>query len=545
MSPDAASELHDEMRVLLVPTTARDANAIGKVLQRANIECQACSNLSALCTALGNGAAVVLVSEESLRDGHRQLAACIASQPVWSDLPVIVLSRAGTESPFLSTLLSSLGNISVLERPVRVTTLLSVVRTAIRARSRQYQSRDHLVEREQLLASERRARSDAERASRIKDEFLATLSHELRTPLSAVLGWAQILATGATNETDVREGVKIIERNARAQKQIIEDLLDMSRIISGKIRLDVQPVDLAEVVQSAADTVHPAADAKEIRIKLILDPLAGKVSGDPNRLHQILWNLLNNAVKFTPKGGLVQVLLERVNSHLTLSVLDSGEGIDQEFLPYVFDRFRQANASITRKHGGLGLGLAIVKQLVELHGGSIRAMSAGPGLGSSFIVRLPLRAIHASVEKGDSVAPYVEPNLHAIELNDVSISGIRVLIVDDEPDARALLKRLLEDKGAVVIVCTSAPEAMDSLKTEKPDVIVSDIGMPHEDGYSFIRRVRKQPHDCGGGIPALALTAYARAEDRVTAIVAGFQHHLTKPVEPAEFIAVVASLARR
>jgi signal transduction histidine kinase/CheY-like chemotaxis protein len=545
LEPENAPERHDDMRVLLVPTTGRDADAIVKVLSRADIECQVCRNLSALCTALTSGAAAVLVSEESLKTGYAQLAACIASQPLWSDLPIIVLSPTGTESPFLSTLLASLGNVSVLERPVRVTTLLSVVRTALRARSRQYQSRDYLAEREQLLASERRARSDSERASQVKDEFLATLSHELRTPLSAVLGWSQILSMSDTNEVDVREGVKIIERNARAQKQIIEDLLDMSRIISGKIRLDVQAVDLAEIVHSAVDTVRPAADAHDIRIKLVLDPSAGKVSGDPNRLHQILWNLLSNAVKFTPNGGLVQVLLERVNSHLTLSVLDSGEGIDQEFLPFVFDRFRQANASITRKHGGLGLGLAIVKQLVELHGGSIRATSAGPGLGSSFILRLPLRAIHGPLALMESDATYAVPELEAIEISDISIAGVRVLILDDEPDARALLKRLLENKGASVVVCASTAEAMDALRIERPDVIVSDIGMPNEDGYSFIRRVRKQPVDSGGETPALALTAYARAEDRVAAIVAGFQHHLSKPVEPAELIAIVASLARR
>ena len=545
MSHEGMSERHNEMRVLLVPTTGRDADAIRKVLKSVSIECDVSPNVSALCKSLESGAAAVLVSEESLKAGHEQLAAYIAAQPMWSDLPIIVLSRAGAESPFLSAILLSLGNVSVLERPVRVTTLLSVVRTAIRARSRQYQSRDHFAEREQLLASERRSRSDAERASQIKDEFLATLSHELRTPLSAVLGWSQILAMSGTNEVDVREGVKIIERNARAQKQIIEDLLDMSRIISGKIRLEVQPVDLGDVVQSAVDTVRPAADAKGIRIKLVLDPLAGKVSGDPNRLHQILWNLLSNAVKFTPKSGLVQVLLERVNSHLTLSVLDSGEGIDEKFLPYVFDRFRQANASTTRTHGGLGLGLAIVKQLVELHGGSIRATSAGPGRGSSFIVRLPLRAIHVPVSEANDHAPDRGPELDAVDFRDVSIAGVKVLIVDDEPDARALLKRLLEDKGAVVVVCTSAQEAMASLKAERPDVLVSDIGMPGEDGYSFIRRVRSQPRDDGGATPALALTAYARADDRVTAIVAGFQHHLSKPVEPAELVAIVASLARR
>ena len=401
------------------------------------------------------------------------------------------------------------------------------------------------LERARLFEAERRARAEAERASQMKDEFLATLSHELRTPLNAILGWSQILSGGARNEEDLAEGIQTIERNARAQTTIIEDLLDMSRIISGKVRLDVQRVDLATVVQAAADTVRPAADAKGIRLQLVLDPTAGPVSGDPNRLQQVFWNLMTNAVKFTSRGGRVQVLLERVNSHLEVGVIDTGDGIAAEFLPHVFERFRQADGSTTRRHGGLGLGLAIVKQLVELHGGSIRAKSPGVGRGATFTVSLPLTAIHED--------PQPSPQRRHPSARDgpleqdtrARIEGVKVLVVDDEADARALVKRLLEDCKAVVTVAASVAEALERIVAERPDVLVSDIGMPGEDGYTLIQRVRALGPERGGAVPAVALTAYARAEDRMKAIMAGFQHHVSKPVEPAELITMVASLATR
>ena len=394
-------------------------------------------------------------------------------------------------------------------------------------------------ERERLLEVERAARADVERASHIKDEFLATLSHELRTPLNAILGWSQILARGGQNDADLAEGLAVIERNARAQTQIIEDLLDMSRIISGKVRLDVQRVDLATVVESAVDSLKPAADAKGIRLQVVLDPDAGPVSGDPNRLQQVMWNLLSNAVKFTKRGGRVQVLLEQVNSQLEVSVIDTGEGIRPEFLAHVFDRFRQADASTSRRHGGLGLGLSIVKQLVELHGGSVSVKSDGAGLGAMFTVTLPLFAIQSeSVPEMDRPHPQAAPTPAGPPDACLQLTGMRVLVVDDEPDARALIKRLLEDCKAVVAIAGSAAEGMQRLLAEPFDVLVSDIGMPGEDGYAFIRRLRST----GQKIPAVALSAYARSEDRVRAIAAGFQHHVAKPVEPAELITIVASL---
>jgi signal transduction histidine kinase/DNA-binding response OmpR family regulator len=402
------------------------------------------------------------------------------------------------------------------------------------------------LERERLLEAERIARNEAEQAGRMKDEFLATLSHELRTPLNAILGWSQILrSSSSADPDDIKQGLETIERNARAQTAIIEDLLDMSRIISGKVRLDVQRVDLAPVVQAAVDTVRPAADAKGVRLQVVLDPLAGPVAGDPNRLQQVFWNLLSNAVKFTPRGGRVQVLLERVNSHLEISVIDTGEGITPDFLPFVFDRFRQSDGSSTRRHGGLGLGLAIVKQLVEMHGGSVRAKSPGAGHGATFSVSLPLTVVHA--DSGPSVTRRHPSTATVPVMPNIcdQIAGMKILVVDDEPDARALVKRLLEDCNAEVVVAASAAEAMDRLMSHRPDVLVSDIGMPGEDGLSLIRRVRALPPERGGNIPAVALTAYARAEDRMNAVVAGFQHHVAKPVEPAELITMVASLGRR
>ena len=401
-------------------------------------------------------------------------------------------------------------------------------------------------ERAQLLDAERAARAEAERASRLKDEFLATLSHELRTPLNAILGWSQILARGSKEPDDLSEGLRTIERNARAQTQIIDDLLDMSRIISGKVRLDVQTVDLASVVRGAVESARPAAQAKGIRLHVVLDPSAGPVSGDPNRLQQVMWNLLTNATKFTPKGGRIQVLLERVNSHVEVSVVDTGEGIAPDFLPYVFDRFRQADASTTRRHGGLGIGLAIVKTLVELHGGDVRVKSPGIGAGTTFTVSLPLTVVH--------VDPEPEPGrrhpVAAVAASDATeaclkLTGVRVLVVDDEPDGRALVRRVLEDCQATVRTAASASEAIDLFLAEPPDVLVSDIGMPEEDGHGLIRRVRALGPARGGDVPAVALTAYARSEDRMRSILAGFQMHIAKPVAPAELITMVASLAGR
>jgi signal transduction histidine kinase/ActR/RegA family two-component response regulator len=399
-------------------------------------------------------------------------------------------------------------------------------------------------EKTRLLASERAARSTAEHASSMKDEFLATLSHELRTPLNAIVGWSKLLNMEKDRKPeDVDQGLEAIERNARVQTQLIEDLLDMSRIISGKLRLDVQRIKPISFIEAAIETVLPAAQAKGIRIEKILDPHCGPVSGDPNRMQQVIWNLLSNAVKFTPKGGKVQVVLERVNSHLEISVADTGAGINPQFLPYVFDRFRQADASTTRRYGGLGLGLAIVRQLVELHGGTVKVKSPGEGHGATFIVNLPVAVAH--VEAGEARIHPQAASSPPDEVLPTSLAGLRVLVVDDEPDARTLLKRLLEGWDAEVLSAASAAEALAMIESSRPDVLVSDIGMPDVDGYEFLKRVRALGEARGGTIPAIALTASARSEDRTRTLMAGYQVHVAKPVEPGELIATVASVAGR
>jgi PAS domain S-box-containing protein len=398
------------------------------------------------------------------------------------------------------------------------------------------------AERERLLAAAEAARAEAESANRMKDDFLATLSHELRTPLNAIVGWAKILRSGKVDAEDLEEGLSAIDRNSQAQTQIIEDLLDISRIISGNLRLDVQRLCLTDIIEAALAAVLPAANAKEIRIHKVLDSLAGPVTGDAARLQQVVWNLLANAVKFTPKGGRVQVLLERVNSHVEISVIDTGIGISPEFLPHVFDRFRQADASTTRRYAGLGLGLAIVKQLVEMHGGSIRAKSPGEGQGATFTLMLPITVVHPERPEPPKVRPR-ESEAPEIFCQDGALAGLRVLVVDDEPDARQLLRRVLSDRQAQVAVAASAAEALAVIGQFRPDVIVCDIGMAEQDGYHLIYQVRANP--ATQEIPAAALTAFARPEDRKRSLLAGFQTHVAKPVDPAELTAVVASLAFR
>ncbi len=397
------------------------------------------------------------------------------------------------------------------------------------------------AENQRLFDAERAARAEAERVNRMKDEFLATLSHELRTPLNAILGWSRVLLARKGGDDDLKRGLETIARNAQAQTQLIEDLLDMSRIVSGKVRLDVQPLDLASVVDAAVDSVRPSAEARGIRLQKILDPMAGPVSGDPNRLQQVVWNLLSNAIKFTPKGGKVEVLLARVNSHLEVTVTDSGQGISADFLPYVFDRFRQADASSTRTYGGLGLGLSIVKQLVELHGGNVQAKSDGDNTGATFIVKLPL----APVRTGESREHPTAMRLSAVDGEHIPLDGVTVLVVDDETDARELIGEVLLQCGAAVLTASSADEGLKLLQSQRPNVVISDIGMPDKDGYQFMRDLRRISAVKGGNTPAIALTAFARSEDRTRAMVAGYQIHISKPIEPQELIATVASLAGR
>ena len=400
------------------------------------------------------------------------------------------------------------------------------------------------AERTILLESERAARTAAERMSEMKDEFLATLSHELRTPLNAILGWSQILRTGRKDEAELLKGLQTIERNARAQTQLIEDLLDMSRVTSGKLRLDIQSIQPIAFIESAVETVKPAADAKEIRLETMLDPSAGPISGDPGRLQQVIWNLLSNAIKFTPRHGRIQVLLERVNSHIEICVADTGIGVKAEFLPHLFERFRQGDASTTRKYGGLGIGLSIVKSLVELHGGTVRVKSEGEGSGTTVSVHLPLTVIHrtsGAAARQHPASPLEGPKTFI----PAELAGLRILVVDDQADARDLIKRVLEDCSAEVMTAGSADEAVVFVESQRPDVLITDIGMPGADGFELLRRVRELGAARGGRVPAIALTAFARSEDRTRALRAGFLVHVSKPVDPSELVATVASVARR
>jgi signal transduction histidine kinase/ActR/RegA family two-component response regulator len=400
-----------------------------------------------------------------------------------------------------------------------------------------------LGERVGLAVDNARVFREAQEANRMKDEFLATLSHELRTPLNAIVGWAHVLRGGPLDKAVVARAVDTIDRNARTQTQLISDILDVSRIVTGKLRLSVGPVEMAPVVEAAVEAARPAAAVKEIRLETAIDPAAGAVSGDNDRLHQVVGNLLGNAIKFTPKGGRVKVGLSRRPGEVEIVVEDSGVGIAPEYLPRLFERFRNPDASTTRPHGGIGLGLAIVRHLVELHGGQVRAESGGRGQGATFRVQLPLLGMSGSVAGGAGVADARPVLGRAGALP--SLDGVRVLVVDDEKDARDVIIAILEQRGARTFEAASVEEALIVLEREKPDVLVSDIGLPEEDGYSLLRRIRALPRERGGGIPAAALTAYARTEDRMQALLAGFQIHVPKPVQPAELIAVVASLAAR
>ena len=399
------------------------------------------------------------------------------------------------------------------------------------------------AEREQLLRREQAARAVAEAANRAKDEFLAVLSHELRTPLNAVYGWARMLQTGQIRDEAAERALDAIVRNANAQVRLIDDLLDVSRVVSGKMRLDVRTVDLRSVIEEALDAVRPAAEAKFIRLQSVLDPRAGPITGDPDRLQQVIWNLVMNAVKFTPKEGCVQIHLQRVNSQVEIVVSDTGLGIAPAVLPFVFDRFRQADSSSTRGHGGLGLGLALVKHLVELHGGSVTAQSAGEGKGATFIVKLPLTI----ADIPDGPRPRLHPTAVTMDAlpQGLRIDGVRVLLVDDDSEALDLASSILIRAGATVRTCLSAPEALALLQEWRPDVLVSDIEMPGEDGHALIRKVRALDGERGGRTPAVALTAYGRPQDRVLSLTAGYSMHVPKPVDPGELTTIIASVTLR
>lgn len=664
-------------RILILAPIGRDAEMTAQCVLEAGLRSETYDDMEGLCERARLGAGMIFLTGEALTlEAMEGLGGFLAQQPTWSDIPLVVLTSGGSETPANTEMLAALaeaGNVTLIERPVRVMTLMSAVRSALRARQRQYDVRRYVVE--ELLAKEalevseravresesqlltlvnavpllawmaetdghifwynqrwydytgttaeqmlgwgwqsvhdpevlpsvlkswrasltsgepfemefpiksaagefrsfltrvtplrdeqdrvvrwfgtntdveelRRALKQAEEANRLKDEFLATLSHELRTPLTSILGWARMLSNRELDEANRLRGLETIERNAKAQSQLIEDILDVSRVITGKLRLEVQAVDLANVIESSIDAVLPAAAAKGIRVQRVLDSGASLVSGDPARLQQVIWNLLSNAIKFTAKEGRVQVKLQRINSHVEIVVSDNGQGISRDVLPFIFERFRQADSSMSRAHGGLGLGLAIVRHLVEMHGGTVAVESPGEDQGATFTVRLPLIVVRSFNAAEAHQAERVHPTASGGSPLDCpqELDGLHVLVVDDEEDTRSLLKIVLEDCGAKVTTAASAREAIRALKKLRPDVLISDLGMPGEDGYALIKKVRALSEHDGGQTPSAALTAYARLEDRMKVLRSGFQIHIPKPVEPAELVAVVANLARR
>ena len=521
----------DPLRVLLVDDDDVDRLAVTRLLRRTHFDAAVheCTEPAAALAAAASGGFDCVLLDYNLpgTDGLSFLRELRARSET---VPVIALTGQGGEE--IAVELMKAGAADYINKNT-----LSLERLE---RSLRYALALHRSEEERrlLLQREQRAREEAQAANRAKDEFLATLSHELRTPLNAILGWSRLLVGGSLNAETARRAIEIIDRNTRLQAQLIEDLLDISRIITGKLRLDLRVVPVHQVVEGALESVRPTADVRHVQLQSDISPGADAVLCDQARMQQVVWNLLTNAIKFTPDGGIVRVAVRREDAAVAIEVSDSGAGIDPEFLPHVFDRFRQQDGASTRAHGGLGLGLSIVRHLVELHGGTVEAKSAGSGLGATFTVRVPLAPVRAGqIELMDEKARTSFAELP-------SLAGLRILIVDNEADARGLLRVVLEGCGGVVDEATSAGEALERIRQQPPDVLLSDIAMPGEDGYALIRKVRGLDSPARL-LPAAALTAFATATDRARALLAGYQAHIPKPVEPSELAAVVAALAGR
>jgi signal transduction histidine kinase/ActR/RegA family two-component response regulator len=520
-------------RVLVFAPVGKDAPLTMDVLTRAGITGCICPTAADVCTEFLEGAAIILLTEEALEDrGIGDLTECLRTQPAWSDVPILLFADAERSEIYLRTLrlLEGLRNVILLERPIRLGAALSLIRSAIRGRQRQYELRD-------LLKALADAREEAEAANRLKDEFLATLSHELRTPLNAILGWTTMLRDGHVQPRHAKRALETIHRNAAAQVQIVDDLLDVSRIVRGGVQLAPQLIPIAPLVSLAVESITPTAQAKGVAIGCSPSPDPLHVWGDHNRLQQVLWNILSNAVKFTSAGGRVDVALDRRGEEVRIRVQDTGRGISPDFLPHVFERFRQADGSSTRAHGGLGLGLAIVGHLVELHGGRLTAESEGEGKGATFTVYLPRR--DAEVET--SVPP---PRARALATRTLELDGTHVLVVDDERDARELLRAMLGGTGARVSEAESASEALRIVAADRPDIILADIAMPGQDGYSLIHVIRSLPESEGRRPLAFAVSAYVRREDRQRALRAGFDDQVAKPVQTDDLFAAIERARR-
>jgi signal transduction histidine kinase/ActR/RegA family two-component response regulator len=523
MTTHDSNRVLDE-RVLIFAPVGKDAPLTNEVLMRASLTGCVCASSSSLCAEFLRGAAAILLTEEALEDqGIHELMNCLRSQPAWSDIPILLFADAERSEVYLRTLrlLEGLRNVVLLERPIRLGAALSLIRSAIRGRQRQYELRD-------LLRALKEAREEAEKANRLKDEFLATLSHELRTPLNAILGWTTMLRDGNVQASQMMRALDTIHRNATAQVQIVNDLLDISRIVRGNVQLTPKLLPVAPLILLGVESMTPTAEAKGVTLTTSLQRRPAFVWGDHDRLQQVLWNLLSNAVKFTPAGGTVQIDMRQQGADVRVRISDTGKGIAPAFLPHVFERFRQGDGSSTREHGGLGLGLSIVRHLVELHGGRLTADSAGEGKGSTFTIFLPAR------DAQSHTAPAIPSADRRLGTPHVDLHGTHVLIVDDERDARELLRAMLATTGARISEADSAREALRIITRDRPEMVLADIAMPGQDGYALMRALKELSDGNGHHIRAIAVSAYARLEDKQLAERAGFSEHLAKPIRREE-----------
>ena len=517
-----------EERVLVFMPTGRDAPLVCSTLQNLNISARACVDSNELKEEIARGAGAILLAEEALQNGTLEhLVEAFNQQPIWSDVPVVLFASNGQHAETLLETVGTRFNATIVERPIRITMLVSAVRSVLRARERQYQTRDLLNQLEQ--------------ADHQKDLFLATLSHELRTPLNSMLGWIQLLRGETGKQVDMKYGLDVIERNARAQSELISDILFVSQVITGKLTLNTETVDLIPVVRAAIDMVLPSVQAKKIQLHTLFDSRTDQINGDPDRLQQVFINLLSNAIKFTPEYGSVEVRITRVGANVEVKVSDTGQGIKPEFLPYVFERFRQADSSYTRQVGGLGLGLAIVRHLVELHGGTVGVESEGENMGTTFKIAIPV----ITEQEKEEFAQTNFGELPEHSQTGAMLKGISVLLVEDNDDSRDMLKVMFEQHGMETTAVDSAAAALSAIEKIQPDILVSDVGLPGEDGYSLIRKIRLLSPEQGGAVPAVALTGYASLQDRTEALDSGYQEHLSKPVDIEKLIELVKSLVKQ
>ena len=516
-----------ENRVLVLMPTGRDAILICETLKKVGIEAESCADAGDLSAQIRVGAGAVLLAEEALERGIlERLAESFNSQPVWSDLPIVLFAGNAHNAERLAATVGTRFNATIVERPIRIPMLISAVRGALRARERQYQSRNLL---HQLEESDRQ-----------KDLFLATLSHELRTPLNSILGWIQLLRGKSSQKIDAAHGLDVIERNAKAQSEIVSDILFVSRIITGKLILEFEPIDLIPILEEAVEVVLPSVNAKQIRLQTFFDSNIKKIEGNRDRLKQAFWNILSNAVKFTPPNGQIDINATVNGTTAEIEFSDSGSGIEPDFLPFIFERFRQADNSYTRQVGGLGLGLAIVRHLIEIHGGQINVKSEGINRGASFIVTLPLLIYkNSAADAVDNLETFEKSNADGLP------AGIRILLVEDNDDSREMLKVLFAQHNFETTAVSSSAEAIAVIGEFQPNILISDIGMPNEDGYELIRRIRQLPPEKCGLIPAVALTGYASVHDRDLAVQAGFQEHCPKPVDVDALIDLIKKLLKR